>query len=44
MSFTEGRNGSVADGTDVMVGAVPERRIEMQRLADALDARYTVEH
>lgn len=41
--FAEGRNWFVADGAEVMVGAVPERAIDMEQLADALDARYTVE-
>ncbi|MEX5297050.1 hypothetical protein QYM41_17395 [Kocuria sp. CPCC 205268] len=41
--FVEGRNWFVVDGAEVMVGAVPERRIDMEQLADALDARYTVE-
>ncbi|MEX5270239.1 hypothetical protein [Kocuria sabuli] len=43
MYFVEGRSWFVADGTEVMVGAVPERSIDMEQLADALDARYTVE-
>ncbi|GAA1750480.1 hypothetical protein GCM10009767_06740 [Kocuria aegyptia] len=41
--FAEGRNWFVADGAEVMVGAVPERSIDMEQLADALGARYTVE-
>lgn len=41
--FVEGNNWFVVDGAEVMVGAVPERRIDMEQLADALDARYTVE-
>ena len=41
--LAEGRNWFVADGTEVMVGAVPERTIDMEQLADALGARYTVE-
>jgi hypothetical protein len=41
--FVEGRNWFVVDGAEVMVGAVPERRIDMEQLADAMDARYTVE-
>lgn len=42
--FVEGHNWFVADGAEVMVGAVPERRIDLEQLADALDAQYTVEH
>ena len=41
--FVEGRNWFVADGAEVMVGAAPERTVDMEQLADALDARYTVE-
>jgi hypothetical protein len=41
--FAEGHNWFVVDGAEVRVGAVPERGIDMEQLADALDARYTVE-
>lgn len=41
--FAEGRNWFVADGANVMVGAVPERTIDVEQLAEALGARYTVE-
>lgn len=41
--FVEGRNWFVADGAEVMVGAVPERSIDMEQLAEALGARYTVD-
>ena len=41
--LAEGRNWFVADGAEVMVGAVPELTIDMERLSDALGARYTVE-
>lgn len=40
--LVKGRNWFVTDGAEVMVGAVLERRIDMEQLADALDARYTV--
>ncbi len=41
--FAEGRNWFVADGAEVMVGAAPGRSIDKEQLAEALDARYTVE-
>ncbi len=41
--FAEGRNWFVADGAEAMVGAAPGRSIDKEQLAEALDARYTVE-
>lgn len=41
--FVEGRNWFVADFSEVGVGAVPKRTIDMEDLARALGARYTVE-
>ncbi|MFF0945324.1 hypothetical protein ACFYE2_14005 [Kocuria sp. CPCC 205300] len=37
--FAEGRNWFVADGAEVVVGAVPERSIDMEQPAEALGAR-----
>lgn len=41
--FVEGRNWFVADFSEVGVGTVPERTIDMEGLAHALGARYTAE-
>ncbi|WP_345311869.1 hypothetical protein [Kocuria gwangalliensis] len=41
--FVEGRNWFVADYSEVQAGSVPEREIDMEQLAEVLDAQYTVE-
>lgn len=42
--LAEGRNWFVADASKIMVETVPERTIDMEQLAEALEARYTVEN
>jgi hypothetical protein len=42
--LAEDRNWFVADASKVMVKTVPERTIDMDQLAEALGARYTVEN
>ena len=40
--MVEGRNWFVVDASKIMVETVSERTIDMEQLADALEARYTV--
>ena len=41
--MVEGRNWFVVDASEIMVETVSDRTIDIEQLADALDARYTVE-
>ena len=41
--LAEGRNWFVVDASEIMVETMSERTIDMEQLADILDARYTVE-
>lgn len=41
--FAEGRNWFVADVSEVAMGAVPERKLNLEELAENLDAQYTME-
>ena len=42
--MAEGSNWFVVDASKIMVETVPERTIDMEQLAEALEARYTVEN
>lgn len=41
--FAEGQNWFVVDGSEVAIGAAPERKVDLETLAEKLDAQYTVE-